>query len=99
MIIRIVRMTFQPQKVDTFLKIFSETKRAIRNVEGCRHLELLRDIHHPNILTTLSHWDSAADLDAYRDSDLFKDVWARVKPLFSQPAVAFSMEKFIEVQV
>jgi quinol monooxygenase YgiN len=97
MIIRIVRMTFDPEKIDAFLEIFSETKGAIRNVEGCRHLELLRDIHHPNILTTLSHWDSHDDLDNYRTSDLFKNVWGRVKPLFSRPTEAFSLEKFIEV--
>ena len=97
MIIRIVRMTFEPKKVDTFLGIFSETKDAIRSVKGCRHLELLRDVYHPNMLTTLSHWDSLADLENYRTSDLFKNVWGRVKPLFSRPTEAFSLEKFIEV--
>jgi quinol monooxygenase YgiN len=94
MIIRIVRMHFREDSVEKFLTIFNKHKVAIRNVEGCTHLELLKDINHANIFTTLSHWGKPGDLEAYRNSALFKDVWAQVKPLFSESPHAFSLEKF-----
>ena len=97
MIIRVVRMHIIPEKVDEFLEIFVRTKDAIRNVEGCLHLELLRDGEHNNNFTTLSHWNNISDLESYRNSELFKNVWTRVKPLFGKPAEAFSLHSFIEV--
>jgi len=97
MIVRIVRMHFREDSAEKFLEIFQAHKVAIRNVEGCIRLELLKDVNSPLVFTTLSHWKNAGHLEAYRNSDLFKDVWGRVKPLFSTQAQAFSLEKFIEV--
>jgi len=96
MIIRIVRMHFKEESIETFLEIFQKHKSAIRKVKGCTHLELLKDVNHPNVYTTLSHWKNASDLEAYRNSDLFKEVWGKVKPLFTTHAQAFSLEKFLE---
>jgi len=96
MIIRIVRMHFREDSAEKFLTIFDKHKVAIRNVEGCTHLELLKDINHINVFTTLSHWEKPADLEAYRNSALFKEVWAQVKPLFSESAQAFSLKQFIQ---
>ncbi len=97
MIIRIVRMYLATEYVDEFLEIFNRTKEAIRSVSGCSHLELLRDPDHGNFFSTLSHWENIQNLEEYRNSELFKNVWGRVKPLFSKPAEAFSLEKFIAV--
>jgi quinol monooxygenase YgiN len=97
MIVRIVRMHFKGGHVETFLEIFQQQKEAIRKVSGCTHLELLRDVHNPLSFTTLSHWTNERDLEAYRNSQLFKEVWGRVKVLFAAPTQAFSLEKFIEV--
>ena len=90
-------MHFKGGHVETFLEIFQQHKNAIRKVTGCTHLELLKDVHNPLSYATLSHWDSERDLDAYRNSELFKDVWGRVKVLFSGPTQAFSMEKMAEL--
>jgi len=97
MIIRIVRMQFTEAGVDEFLQIFDANKTAIRNFPGCTHLELLKDFGDPNTYTTLSHWNDVSNLDDYRRSDLFGNVWGSVKPLFAQRTQAFSLEKFIEV--
>lgn len=97
MIIRIVRMHFKAEGVETFLKIFRTHETAIRNVGGCTHLELLKDLNHPLFFTTLSHWNDASDLEAYRNSGLFKDVWGQVKVLFSSAPQAFSFEKVTEL--
>ena len=91
MIIRIVKMTFKPEHVPAFLEVFEQSKSRIRNFDGCRHLELLNDIDQPNIYFTYSHWDSQAHLNAYRDSELFGDVWPRTKTLFAARPEAWSV--------
>lgn len=90
MLIRIVRMTFQDDKVEDFLKVFEASKNKIRAFEGCKHLELHRDYSKPNVFSTYSHWEDDKALDGYRHSKLFKGVWAQTKPLFSAKPIAFS---------
>jgi len=97
MIVRIVKMHFKGGHVETFLEIFHQHKNAIRGVKGCTHLELLRDVQNPLSYTTLSYWENERDLDVYRNSALFRDVWARVKVLFSGPTLALSLEKIEEL--
>ena len=97
MIIRIVRMHFTEAGVEEFLQIFDRHKEAIRNVEGCSHLQLLKDADDPLTYTTLSYWDNSESLDNYRKSELFGLVWGSVKTLFSERSQAFSLEKFIEL--
>ena len=93
MIIRIVKMTFEPQKVNDFLIIFNESKQHIRNMDGCSHLELLNDINSPDVYFTYSYWESETDLDNYRNSELFINVWTKTKALFSAKAEAWSVEQ------
>ncbi|MCS7018711.1 MAG: antibiotic biosynthesis monooxygenase family protein [Cytophagales bacterium] len=90
MLIRIVRMTFQPDKTADFLTIFEASKHKIRQFEGCRYLALLQDAHNPAVYTTYSLWDSAEHLEAYRQSELFQTTWAATKILFADKPVAFS---------
>lgn len=92
MLVRIVRMTFQEDKLDAFHAIFDESKRHIRAFPGNHYLELLRDPDQPNVRMTYSLWESADALDAYRRSDLFRRTWASTKALFSERAIAFSGE-------
>ena len=94
MIIRIVRMHFTDAGVEEFLQIFNKHKEAIRNFHGCTHLQLLKDADDSTIYTTLSHWDKAESLENYRKSELFRQVWGRVKTLFSERSQAFSLQKF-----
>jgi heme oxygenase (mycobilin-producing) len=97
MLIRIVRMHFTEAGVGEFLAIFNANKEAIRTFEGCTHLQLLRDADDPTTYTTLSHWQNEECLNNYRKSELFGNVWGRVKNLFAQRSQAFSLQPFIEV--
>jgi heme-degrading monooxygenase HmoA len=90
-------MHFKETGTDEFLEIFSRHKQQIRNFPGCSHLQLLKDADVPNCFTTLSYWDSPHDLDHYRNSELFANVWGQVKTLFSERTQAFSLEKFIDL--
>lgn len=91
MLIRVVRMTFESGKTDDFLTVFRESQPLIRTFPGCRHLELWQDADHPAVFCTYSHWESAAALEAYRQSELFRSTWARTKLLFADPPQAFSV--------
>ena len=93
MIVRIVRMHFDQEAIDDFLEIYDRVKAAIGTVQGCTYLELLRDTEDPNVFVTISHWERIEDLENYRNSELFKNVWNRVKTLFAQPADAYSLSK------
>jgi quinol monooxygenase YgiN len=92
MIIRIVKMTFQPEKVGEFLEIFQLQKNNIAGFEGCVELKLLQEEGSNNIFFTHSIWQSEAHLNAYRNSDFFKDVWGRTKKLFADKPEAWSLK-------
>lgn len=91
MLQRIVKMTFQPDRIDDFLTVFAESSPHIRARKGCHHLELWRAHDPDNVIFTYSHWESAEDLDAYRDSDLFRTTWAKTKVLFADRPAAWSV--------
>ena len=97
MLVRIVRMTFQEDKLSDFQAIFDRSKHQIRSFPGNHHLELLRDPDQPNVRMTYSLWESADALEAYRQSALFRITWAATKALFAERAVAFSGEKLEEI--
>ncbi|WP_425075317.1 putative quinol monooxygenase [Psychroserpens sp. S379A] len=93
MFVRIVKMEFDPLKIDEFLSNFEVVKDKIRAFEGCQFLELYRDKHNTNVFFTYSYWTSETDLENYRHSKLFKGVWANTKPLFNAKPEAWSVDK------
>jgi quinol monooxygenase YgiN len=93
MIVRIVKLTFQPDKVNDFLKVFSEMQHNIASFEGCVSLKLMRDISNEHVYFTVSEWEDETYLNTYRKSDLFTGVWAKAKTLFAEKAEAWSMER------
>ncbi|MEM9328812.1 MAG: antibiotic biosynthesis monooxygenase family protein [Bacteroidota bacterium] len=93
MLIRIVRMEFQTEKIPEFLDFFHSKKSLIQAFDGCLHLELCRDNRDEHVYYTLSHWTDEKALDAYRQSDFFEHTWKYTKTLFSGKAQAFSLMK------
>ncbi len=91
MINRIVRMSFDPAKVERFLEIFNQAKSKISAFEGCEGLTLLRDAHDPNVFFTYSYWRNQDCLNKYRFSDLFKETWGQTKILFIEKPMAWSL--------
>ena len=98
MFVRIVKMSFEPKNVDAFLNNFNNNKTKIRAFEGCEFLELYRDKIDSNIFFTYSYWKSESDLENYRNSELFKGVWAKTKPLFNAKPEAWSVDKIESLQ-
>lgn len=93
MLIRIVRMTFQPDKIEAFRKNFDANKHKIRASQGCHHLELWQDMENPAIFCTYSIWDNEGALNNYRNSELFAQVWTTTKAWFADKPQAFSVSR------
>lgn len=93
MVVRVVKMTFQPQHVERFRTLFEGWGPRIRSFPGCHHLELLQDVDAPHIFFTYSHWNGPEDLEAYRHSDVFAEVWPTVKALFAARAEAWTVDR------
>ncbi len=91
-------MSFAEDNVNAFLENFHENKEKIRAVNGCCLLELLRDKDNPNIFFTYSYWENQSDLENYRQSDLFKSVWAKTKVLFNEKPQAWSVDKVVSLE-
>ena len=98
MFIRIVKMSFAEENIETFLENFHKNKEKIRAVDGCHLLELLRDKDNRNQFFTYSYWDSEQDLETYRHSELFKGVWAVTKPFFNAKPEAWSVDKLVTLE-
>lgn len=92
MIKRIVKLTFDAEKIPTFLNHFEQVKDKIRAFEGCHHLELWQAKQPENVFFTYSFWESEEYLNNYRHSELFKDTWAKTKILFADKPQAWSVE-------
>ena len=91
-------MSFHQKNVATFSSIFEEKKEFIRASNGCQLLELYQDKNNPDIFFTYSYWDKESDLEDYRNSELFKNVWAKTKALFNDKPVAWSVDKKVSLQ-
>lgn len=96
--IRIVKMTFKKEKVQNFLDIFEASKTKIRHFAGCQYLELLSDQNDPRVFFTYSVWESHSDLEAYRHSELFNEVWTQTKALFDAKPEAWSTDRKHELK-
>lgn len=98
MIVRIVKMTFREEEIENFKQVFDDSKEKIRAFSGVKYLECLQSKSQANIFFTYSHWQSEDDLEAYRNSDLFKRTWAKTKPLFKEKAEAWSNERLTSLK-
>lgn len=97
MIKRIVKMEFKPEEIERFKSLFDQNKEKIRSFEGCNHLELWQDIRNKSVFMTYSYWASEQDLNNYRNSELFKEVWSNTKVLFSDKPKAWSVATLHEL--
>jgi heme-degrading monooxygenase HmoA len=97
MFVRIVKMSFHEEKIPDFLENFETIKHKIRNAEGNRFLELYQDKNNKEIFFTYSYWETEADLENYRNSELFDSVWTFTKKLFNAKPEAWSVEKLVSL--
>jgi heme-degrading monooxygenase HmoA len=95
MFVRIVKMSFHEEHIPKFLANFDQMKEKIRGAEGNRLLELYQDKGNPCIYFTYSYWETEGDLERYRQSALFDEVWTFTKKLFNDKPEAWSVDKVV----
>ena len=98
MFIRIVKRSFHKENIPIFLENFDLMKEKIRNAEGNGLLELYQDKNNPCIFFTYSFWETENDLENYRKSALFDEVWSFTKKLFSDKPEAWSADKLVSLE-
>ncbi len=96
MIIRIVKLQFQPDKTAEFLTFFQSIKEVVNGFEGCLGMQLLQDAKHPNIIMTYSHWIDEDALENYRLSEAFGGIWPTIKPWFEAKPEAWTMHPYFD---
>ena len=95
MITRIVKLTFRPDKIEEFTTIYQGVRPHILAMSGCYSLSLQKNIKFPNVLFTISTWETEAHLNEYRKSPLFAETWLKTKLLFCAMPEAWSVENVL----
>jgi quinol monooxygenase YgiN len=85
---RLVRMSFQTDRISDFMEVFEDSKEKIRNFPGCLALNLIVDVEDSSIIYTSSIWRAIEDLENYRNSELFIQTWRKTKIHFKEKAQA-----------
>lgn len=98
MLVRIVKMQFEEDKIEVFKALFEAQKQKIRNVDGCEFLELYQDLNNKGIFFTYSYWKDEKNLENYRNSELFKTIWAATKKNFCAKPEAWSVQKLVSLK-
>ena len=93
MIIRIVKLKFQKDKVADFLNLFDNVVTKVNAYPGCQQMHMVRDLNDKTLFFTYSIWENTTALENYRNSPLFQTIWPQIKPWFSEKAEAWSTEK------
>lgn len=93
MIIRIVKLKFQKDKVADFLNLFDNVVTKVNAYPGCQQMHMVRDLNDETLFFTYSVWENTTALENYKNSPLFQTIWPQIKPWFSEKAEAWSTEK------
>ncbi|MEJ6589501.1 MAG: antibiotic biosynthesis monooxygenase family protein [Crocinitomicaceae bacterium] len=96
MLVRIVKLTISPSHLDIFFKYFDEHKLKIAAFPGCKGMKLLKGISNSNLIMTYSHWENEEALNTYRESEIFTELWSKIKPLFCEKPEAWSQEVYFD---
>ncbi|MDP6350350.1 MAG: antibiotic biosynthesis monooxygenase [Chloroflexota bacterium] len=80
MILRLVGLPVEPGQVAEMERAFAMARPRIAALPGCQQVSLLRtgEGEEPDFLT-LSVWDGRDDLEEYRRSDLFREIWPAIR--------------------
>lgn len=94
--IRIVKLTFEEDRINEFISFFDTIKLKVASYEGCNGMRLLQDKKYPHVVFTYSDWESEEALNEYRNSETFANTWKKIKPWFAQKAEAWSTDVYFD---
>lgn len=93
MITRVVKLSFEADRIEPFKKIFNDTKDGIRSFKGCIEVNAFQHAADPSVFFTISKWASEADLENYRNSEFFTKVWTLTKQGFKEKPEAWTLSQ------
>ena len=91
MIVRIVKLEFKPERIDDFLEFFEHVKFKVNDFPGCRGMQLLRSESNCSVVFTYSIWEREEDLERYRTSETFSNIWPKIKIWFAAKPEAWAL--------
>ena len=109
--VRIVLLKIRPGKHDDFRKRYVEhVIPTLRKVKGCRHVYLTGQDEDPDIVASVTTWDSRQDAENYEKSGLYDQLidsqkeyfsalyeWKRYREGRGRPEVATSEDAVVEL--
>ena len=84
-------------EVETFKTYFDTVCETIRHQDGCTLLQAWQEVSDPSVFFTYSVWNSADDLENYRNSAFFLQFWKTVKPWFADKAEVWTFDKIVDL--
>jgi heme-degrading monooxygenase HmoA len=96
MITRIVKLEFEPEKIEDFIDFFEQVKHKVNSFPGCKGMQLLRDKCNGCIVFTYSIWESEAALENYRTSETFSNIWYKIKVWFAEKPEAWTLNNHFD---
>lgn len=92
-ITRIVKMTFKPEHAKDFEQYYLTIKHKVAGQPGCNGVKLLKERGDTGVFFTYSQWDSEDDLNNYRSTETFGQIWPTVKNWFAEKAEAWTVDE------
>ena len=89
-LVRYVELHILADKLDEARRLLKFQAPLVRNFDGCVHLEINEAMDEIGVFSTYSYWIDAEALDRYRQSEVFRKFWNRMKPMFQAKAQARS---------
>jgi quinol monooxygenase YgiN len=93
MIKRVVKLFMHSEHQEAFLAIYKNHIEYMAGLPEVITLELFEVKGEPGKYMTISTWTSEEGLENYRNSQYFKDIWAKIKPWFSDKPEAWTLDK------
>ena len=96
MITRIVKLEFEKDRINDFLSFFDTIKHVVNEFPGCIGMKLYQDVITPTVVMTYSHWKDESDLENYRNSAQFGEIWSTIKPWFDAKPEAWTVKAYFD---
>jgi len=92
-ITRIVKLTFKPEHITDFETYYETIRTKVAGQPGCNGVTFLKEQNNTGVFFTYSKWDSEVDLNNYRGTEVFGQIWPTVKNWFGAKAEAWTLEE------
>jgi len=91
-ITRIVKLTFKPEHISDFETFYATIRDKVASQPGCNGVTFLKEQNNTGVFFTYSNWNSEEDLNTYRNTPVFGQIWPTIKVWFGAKAEAWTLD-------